>query len=348
MAGELILPPYLYPSEVELELADSVGQFQPSFGYATTQRIDYGATRWRGTLKFQKLRTSERHELLAFLNRAGRSKVFLTPVYGEEQRGVSSYFSEVLNPTNLLFINSISGWDDGAQTELAESGRVLRSSRSAVSGVATMLVNLNLLGVVSAGAINFPHIHRTLLLPGRNASFFALSLRQGITNSGSEYNASVATYGYCSNVFVPTTNTLACQLRDSGFSSLTIGDYAEVAFFSASRCGVITTSGQTGGNVYTGGWPSSISNLLRAGDFVNVHMPSGLHTARLVAPLHTTSGGLGYLQFVPGLPEAVPSSAAVVPYMPLLKCALADVPRVRTYPPGYISDVELDVEGVFG
>ena len=46
MANELMLPPYLYPSKAELELADTVGQFNPAFGYAVSQRVDYGATRW--------------------------------------------------------------------------------------------------------------------------------------------------------------------------------------------------------------------------------------------------------------------------------------------------------------
>lgn len=348
MAGELILPPYLYPSEVELELADEVGQFHPKAGYATSQRVDYGATRWRGTLRFEKLRTSERHELLAFVARAGRSKGFLTPVYGEELRGIGSYFTELLNPTNPLFANSISGWTQGAETALTESGRIVRATRTGVVGTETMFVNNTITGLVAAGAVGFPHVHRTLLLPGRNAAFFTLSLRQGVTQTGSEYGAVTTTYGYQYNAFVPTSTSLGCQVRDTGFSSLSVGDYFETALFSASRCGVITTSGQTGGNLYTGGWPSSISNLLRAGDFVNVHLPNGLHLGRLVAALHTTSGGLGYLQIAPGLPEAVPSSTAIIPYLPLLKCAVVEIPKVRTYPPGFISDIELSIEGVFG
>lgn len=350
MPGELILPPYLYPSRMELEMVDVIGQFNPAFGYSTSQRIDYGATRWHAKLSFEKLRTSERHELLTFLARAGRLRAFVSPLPAE-LRGVSSYFTELLNTTNPLFVNSTSGWTSASESlmSLLESGRVLRSTLDSLPNNAkTGVRNNTVTSIVPAGGINFPHVHRTLLLPGRNAAAFNLTIRQGITDNNQEYGTKTASYGYVFNTFVPTSTSLSCQVRDAGSGSLAIGDYFETALISASRCGVITTSGQLGSNLYSGGWPSSISNLLRAGDFVNVHLPNGLHLARLVAPLHTTSGGLGYLQLEPGLPEMVPASSSIVPYMPMLKCVAIAPPSVRTYPPGYISDVEVEVEGVFG
>lgn len=349
MPQELMLPPYLRPAEIELELADAVGLFQPEFGFAVSQRLDYGASSWRARVTFEVVRDAERHELLALLARAGRVRPVMIPVYGEGFRGVSSYFAELLNPTNEFFVNSTSGWTNEGQLVLAESGRVLRGTVDSSPGSSKIILrNDTLTGVVAAGAVNFPHVHRTLLMPGRNAVGFGLTLREGIAANGAEYGSATASYGYYSNVFVPTTTTLSCQLRDTGSATLAVGDYFETSFFSASRCGVVTTSGQTGGGIYTGGWPSSISNLIRAGDFVNVHLPNALHLGRLTAPLHTTSGGLGYLQIEPGLPEAVPSSAAVVPFSPFLKAVLLEPPRVRTRPPGYQTDVELNLGGVFG
>lgn len=348
MAGELMLPPYLRPTEIELELVDAVGVARPQFGFALTQRLDYGASRWQARVTFEVMRDADRHALLAWLNRAATLQTVMVPVYGESARGSSSYFTELLNPTNEFFVNGTNGWTGEGQSVYSVNGRVLRGTLDNNPNVSKiMLRNNTLTGVVPAAGVNFPHVHRTLLMSGRNHGAFTLSLRQGIASNGSEYGTIATTYGYGSNPFIPTTTTLSCQLRDAGSSTLEVGDHWETSFFSASRCGLVAVSSQTGSALRTYGWPNSVADLRAAGDFVNIQLPNALHLARLTAPLHTTSGGLGYLQFAPALPEVPSSGAAVIPYLPFLKAVIAEPPRVRTRPPGYQTDVEILFAGVF-
>lgn len=532
MSNELMLPPYLFPSNIELEKVDSVGLFQPMFGFATSQRIDYGATHWRAKISFEKLTTDERHALLAFLTRAGRSRAFYVPIFGESERGAGS-FAELL--ANNTFANGTASFAYGAELTVAVNNRQLRISRNAVSAVNTM-INPN----VVTNAQYAPHIGRYMLVAGHYPVAIYVDQRG---SGGTQISQGVSTTGFGLVIysFITAETTGASALRDETFSGLMAGDFVDVPWCSYSRCGLIdngpnlllrsddlsnaswtktnctiaatsvviptgangtthtvkedasvatihlieqgvtvaaaaadycfaaavkavnrtwarimlvettgstsyaqfinlstgalgaTSTGanwtngrnfvrslgngwyyiaivarktnaattvrgrveigeadndttftgltqdsilvwratlaasgvpmqlaltvatadsdgalQTGYSINTKGWLVSTDNLLAAGDFVNVVMPSGMHLARLTAALCSDAAGLANMQFEPPLPESPVDNVAVIPNFPLLKCVLADVPSVKTYPPGYISDVDILVEGVFG
>ena len=525
MANELMLPPYLYPSKAELELADTVGQFNPAFGYAVSQRVDYGATRWRAKLTFEKLRTSERHALLAFVNKVGRLRSFMVPVYGEAQRG-SGVFTELL--TNNTFANGTTGWT-GNYAALSAQDRVMRATVSAVTPYPSIFV-----GGISLTQYA-PYVLRSVIHDGRGTA--GASIGPAWENVGSTYSTSrglltfssvsltteagfypavvTDTSGYQAGDFIecPWTSLSRCALVDNGPNRLLQSDdftttwanarttdaanstaapdgtttadsiiedatasnthhmeqgvtvasaAADYAFSVGLKAGTrsfaridvtegvsghsvnvyvnlstgalgtpavdganwtnprafvvnqgngwyrvtivgrkasaattitprvflatdITThvytgdgasmiyawraslaqssvpvrgvqtttaavaaTAQTGSALHTKGWLPSTDGLLLAGDLVNIAAPTEQLLVRLTAALNTDAAGLGYLQFEPSLPESPVDNAPVIPNFPLLKCAVAEVPVVKTYPPGFISDVELQVEGVFG
>lgn len=525
MANELMLPPYLYPSEVELEMADTVGQFNPMFGYATSQRVDYGATRWKGTLKFTKMTTSERHDLLAFINRVGRSSAFCTPVYGEAQRGSGAFPELFANPT----FNGTTSWTT-QQSTITAAGRKMRMAvakniasgspgfaqtpsvtqyyphilRSVIgdrtkTGAATGTYfdgitnySTDARGFVSQSRVNlgttavgYPIVYddnENVTMTGDWIEcLFASMSRCGQVDNGANYllqsddftttwvntrttdtgnnatdplgtvtgdniveDASASTTHYIDQAATvastgldlaftvalkanartfaqiamiestgphscvvdcnlstgamgtPAVNganwtnprSFATDLGDGWWAFTIIGRKASAStsvtcrIYLATGLGTISYTGdgtssirawrgtmansgvptrlafttttndtdgvlQVGSLIHTRGWASSTNELLAAGDFVNIITPNGFHTARLTSPLNTNASGLGTLAFAPSLAESPVDGAAVIPCRPLLKCVAVSAPRVRTYPPGYISDVEIDIEGVF-
>ena len=536
MANELMLPPYLFPSVIELEKADTVGMFQPLYGYAVTQRIDYGATFWRAKVSFEKLANSERAALLAFLTAVGRSRAFYLPVYGEAQRG-SGVFTELL--TNNTFLNGTTGWSASNYTA-SVADRVYRLTRRGTTASSVgILSNTSAVAVVQYAPHVFRlfrHSHVTKLLVYQLAGTTAFGGQYGSNAPGSNAD------GLVQFVFVPhDTTSFVALVEQSVAGTFADGDYIEFPWLSLSRCALVDnglnamtrsdeldhadwtkvqssitanaatapdgtstadafvedttasathrmfaateparasvaedlctygdfkrgagtrdielrvgsdqsngalaifdlgagTAGTPGvfgtatnprafivnlgngwyrcwlvarvaasttvtsmyflvnagadtytgdgtssvygwrlgcarsavpcrpvqtvatalptgtsqalaGSLYTKGWLPSTDGLLKAGDFVNIILPNSLHLARLTSALNSDAAGLAYLQFEPLLPESPADNAAVIPNFPLLKCVLAGVPVVKTYPPGYQSDVEIEVVGVFG
>jgi hypothetical protein len=527
MANELALPSHLVPTEVELEKVEAIGLHQPSFGYAVSQRVDYGATRWRAKIKFEKMRTSGRHELLAFLTLVGRLRAFYMPVYGEAQRGsgvftelfanstfdgttswttqqstinasgrkmrlsvakntaagspgfaqtpsvtqyaphvlrsvlgdrnktgvqAGTYFDGVSNystdPSGLLHqyatplgttaVAYPAVYDDGENVtvtgdwieclfaSLSRCGQVDNSPnaflRSDTVGVGGYFTTTGLAGIADDAATspdgtttadrlteNSSASQHNILRNETRASVaeswcaFGMAKRGTgtrnfglvIGSSGSDYvrasfnlgtgavnavtNNGTATNGrafivdmgqsgwyLCAVVgqlAASATALLQAEILDGSFAVSYTGDgtssilvwrvgaaQTKVPMWLGQTTTTAVASGTSQGltsQLRTRGWAVSINELLAAGDFVNIVLPSTLHLARLTSPLHTNAAGLGTLQFEPQLPEAAAEGAAIMPCRPLLKCVLTSSPKVRTYPPGYISDVELEVEQVF-
>jgi hypothetical protein len=528
MANELMLPPYLYPTRMELELVDSVGVSRPLFGYAVSQRLDYGATRWRAKITFEKMTTSERHALLAFLNLAGRVRAILVPVYGEAQRG-SGVFTELL--TNNTFANGTTGWtagssaltvadrmmrvtalaaanaylyqstsltqyapvilravildgaqtvgiaigpalNDGVQTQISDysTSRGLRTAQFTALGTSGIqypgvfggstgftagayfevpwcslsrcalvdngpnallrsddfanaawtktLCSIPATSVTlpdgTSGTVNtlredgtandFHYVAQAVTVSSAAADFsFAVAVKPnnrswvlvqinestGNTSASVYFNVSTGAIGnisgdtnwsnvrafmrnlgngwyYCAVVGRKTNAATTITARiyvaeadgDAQFTGLNQDSHliwratlaqssVPTRLVATTTAAVAATSQALSGALHTKGWLVSTNGLLNAGDFVNISLPTGLHLARLTAPLNTDAAGIGYLQFEPKLPEAPADNAAIIPNFPLLKCVLSEPPVVRTYPPGYISDVEIEVEGIF-
>lgn len=347
MSNELILPPYLFPAKIELAMQDSIGLFQPSFGFGVSQRINFGATYWRAKISFEKLTTTERHELLAMLTGAGRFHAIYIPIYGEAKRG-SGVFAELLTDTATYsgtFESGVDSWTKDASYTITVNGRVARCTRNAV-GTAQNAIRT---AVLTSAIATFPHAFRAMITPGK-AVFDLLSLRMGSTAGGLEWGSltiAAGDYGLFTLAAVTTTTSLSVTVRDGDTAGQAVNDYFNVPWLSAARCGLVAGASQVGSALNTDGWAVSTNGLLERGDFVNVVLPSGLHLARLTDSLNSSSTGTAYMQFEPPLPESPADNAGIIVTTPLLKCVIGEAPVVTTYPPGYLSDVEIQVVGVF-
>jgi hypothetical protein len=342
MSHELFFPGYIYPTEFEIALQDSIGAFQPQFGYGVTQRLDYGASRWQVRMVFEKLRDDERHEMLAFLTRAGRKRAFYLPIYANPSRGDGGFAELLTNP----YFDGTTGWTAGTNYGITSSGRLLRAARSGVGAAATAFRNSSTVTVVNTANYAF----RAHILKG-NVDFDNLELRMGSTNGGEEHgDLTIAAndYGLFTQIGTMIATSLSVSIRDDDTAGQAVADYFDVAWMSAVRCGLVNGASQVGSGLITDGWPASTNDLLVAGDFVNIQLPTQLWLVRLTAAVNTTSGGAAYMQFEPALPESPANNAGIIPHSPVLKCFLSQPPTVRTAPPGYLSDVEIICEGVFG
>lgn len=531
MSGDLMLPPYIYPSEVEAEPLDAVGLFQPEFGFAIAQRIDYGASRRRFRVRYEKLRDSERAALLAVVETARRGRVLLVPLHGEAQRG-SFPVTELLS--NNTFANGTTGWT-------ADNCVLTVSDRMARMTVTTPAANVQLRQSVALTQYA-PHVLRGFIVDGPQTDSLSIgpSLTLGASQSSQAYStarglktvvgvaedatsrsqfpavfSSVTGFAAGAYLSVPYTSLARCALVDNGpnlalhsddftnaawvntrstdaantsvapdgtatgdniiedvtasdthhiAQDLTVGSgaadycfavalqpnsrtFARISLregtgshqcfvdvnlstgalgtptasganwtnprafvvslgstwnyvciigrktnaattvtpiiYLASALGTISYTGdgasnirawrgtvaqssvpvrltqtttaaiasgtaQTGRQLYTKGWPASTDGLLRAGDFTNIILPDALLVARLAAPVNSDAAGLALLELDQLLPQSPADNAAVIINQPFAKAVLVAPPRIKTSPPGFQTEVELELEEVFG
>jgi hypothetical protein len=330
--GSIVFP-QLYPTDEELTLVDdTTSVFQSSFGAGLTQRVTRIGPRWRLRATFEKLSTSERHNLMAFASAVrGRALAFL---YSPRHGNLRGAFPG----TELLAYNTFedtTGWTASSELGLYADANRLRMTRTAVT--ANRYVYHNQLTGLTSGAA---YLFRAAMIRGSgNPSW---DLRCGSTAGAttyfqtSQYTAEGIAHG--SGTIAATTAYASIEDYSAGRSA---GNYQIFDGVSFTRCIRVNGASQSGYGLNVKNLPTSTNGLLLAGDMVSIYTTQW-ELKRVINALNSDSGGLGYLQFESALRASPSDSAPIAVGSPTAKFILANDVMIKTRPAMY-SDATIEL-----
>lgn len=321
--ADLLLPPTLYPSDVDWALLDYSSIFPNTFGGAPKT---YGrGQRWQATLRWQNLSKADRGQLAAFLAAMeGKANRVWMSDFAYRQRG-SFPAGELL--TNGLFTSGTTGWTASANVALTSADNLLRVTITATGGATNPAASVSGITLTNGAA----YAVRGAFIRGKGGvSTIGSYVTDGVTGASSMSTSN--NFQTASITVASTTGTISVG---SGVATgYAVGDYVDVSYASLSRCILVDGAGQTGGAINVKGLPVSSTGLLLAGDRVDI----GGELKVLTAPLSSDSAGKGYLKFQPALRTASLADATpIVVGRPFGKFVMSDGGTVPSRP-GFFSD----------
>jgi hypothetical protein len=282
---ELVLPPWIRPEspDVLTFLDDASESFEPAFARGFTQVQIWGDPRWRLQRTYRAMRGVElarlNHALLNLQGSAGTLRV--SPV-GAVRGGLSGVTELVVNGE---FTSGTTGWSTSGSTHTVSD----QISRVTNSGAATgYIINSSAITVANGAT----YVLRAAAYPGTTSSF---RITAGSTSGATDYGSSTFTSsGLLTLVFTTSATNLFIRLYCNTSVS---GDWVQYAWATVSRCGRINGGSQSGQTMITDAMPTSQTEFLKIGDWVEINN----EVKQLTSVVNTDGSGNAHLQFRPSM-----------------------------------------------
>lgn len=335
---------FLWPLDLpvasqQLTLEDSTAAFFAPMA-AKTYTVGRGADRWKMSVECPPLNSTNRTRLQVLLAQTrGRANRLWIPDHSYVRNATGALASTEL-VSNTAFA-STTGWTAVSNATLSVNNGRLRITKTNSS---TAIVHCGSMTVTSGLA----YVGRVLLMPG-NAESPTLSLFLGSTAGASNYASaspvdSAAPYEMLTACGVTAGTALFMSIE---LADMTAGEWVEIGYATAARCLRLDNSvldPQTGVSVRVKNAPNSTSNLIMAGDLVEIPS-SGLH--RVVAPLDSNSSGVGGLIVSPPARGQNADGDPVIVHAPLLRGIIEAGDPSYTTDPGRFSRTQIEIAEAF-
>lgn len=338
-----VLPYTPEPAEIEWTLAEHVGQFRPVFGYEQDQRVRYGVSRWRATIRYRKIAYDDRAAILQFCSKVGKHTPFWVTDWANDIRGSWS-LSNLASSSELA-----SFWTANTNRSVivdTKGVRIAKTGATTASGAASAALT------VTSGGV---YAYRAIAEFGGAAATIQVGLSAGATANATGYgNLAVGNAGRKVLKCLPSSATMYANVHDSLTDAANWPTLPWYVVRGVNVCSAFETDGgsvdtaQVGSGLYVKSLPVSTSGVLKAGDLVEIVTSGFAMMLRLVEDLNSDSAGKAFMRFEPQLRGPVYGGNLLIPHRPQVQMVLAEDPAFATAPPRYLSGVEITCEEVFG
>ena len=342
---DLLLPPALGISRSSVRYVDNTGISTSPYGGPTLTSALGGDRLSMSAALTQEgggsaTSSRRRAQMMAFLARMrGRQNRWYAWDRGYRMRGGFPTGELVANPE---FASGTTGWTTTAtSSDLVVSAvdGVMRLQKASAAH-SDYSVYTAAITVVSGAA----YAARVAVTGGYGGTSIKILL--GTTAGASDIAASsaISTDGVHTLVGIASGTTMYLTIVDFNSSMTTYrstGAWQEIHYASLSRCLQVKGASQAGGLLLVDGFGSSLTDVLLAGDQVEVITSVGSELHILTASLQSL-GSDGYLQFGPVMRGTPADNAAVIVYRPMSRWLFTGTAPEWSNEPGVFSSAQLD------